>query len=337
MMIMPQHKGVIPWNKGVPTSDEVKQKISESSKGRKPNAGSFKSNGSPWNKGKKGIYSDETKDKMSESHKGINVWSKGKTFSEEHKKNLSKSHMNKPSAMKGKNHTDETKLKISESRKGIVPWNLGKKGQYSLPSRLLSEETRKKISRSKMGTPSWNTGKPLSKEHRFKLSIAAMDRCAIVRNLNYTQGRVFKKYCKKFNSGLRRRVRAFFSDRCLLCGKTSEKNGELLSVHHVYAEKLACCEVLITEMDEVRKLFPPEIARFGESEFSPEEIIRIRMMAPLCKVCHSKTIFWNDKAMKIMKELDNIIMKQYGGKCYFHKDEYKAYLLLNPPLKFLEA
>lgn len=83
-------------SKGAKHSDETKEKISASLKGK--------------NKGKKrGLFSEETKRKMSEAHKG----KKGKLHSEEIKRKISE-------AKKGKKRgplSEETKKKMSESQK----------------------------------------------------------------------------------------------------------------------------------------------------------------------------------------------------------------------------
>ena len=57
-----------------PRSEEWKNKLSETLKGR-----------TPWNKGKTNIYSEESKRKMSESQKGEKHWNYGKHLSEEWK------------------------------------------------------------------------------------------------------------------------------------------------------------------------------------------------------------------------------------------------------------
>lgn len=49
--------------------------------------------------------------------KGNKAWNKGKKLSDEHKLNLSKSHIGQISNMKGKHHSNETKTKISLSKK----------------------------------------------------------------------------------------------------------------------------------------------------------------------------------------------------------------------------
>lgn len=82
------------------------------------------------------IISDETRRKISESNKG-------KSKSEEHRKNLSISNKGHLPWNIGQPHSEETKLKISESTKGLgkgrVPWNKGK---------TLSDDHKRKMSES---------------------------------------------------------------------------------------------------------------------------------------------------------------------------------------------
>lgn len=85
---------------GYHLSEERKQHISEVQTGR--------------------LLTDEWKLHISESIKGENAPWYGKTFSEEHRKNLSESQKGKPSAMGmlGKRQSEESKRKISESNIG---------------------------------------------------------------------------------------------------------------------------------------------------------------------------------------------------------------------------
>ena len=71
------------WNKGVPTSEETKQRISKSLKGRKHSEETKTKIGEA---NRKRIVSDETKQKISQSLKGK---TKGKKHSEEHKRKVS--------------------------------------------------------------------------------------------------------------------------------------------------------------------------------------------------------------------------------------------------------
>lgn len=104
--------------KGRTISDETRRKMSERMKGNQ------------YMKDKH--HSDDTCRKMSESKKGKSPWCEGKTLSEEHRSNISKS-------MKGKNlgktFTAEHRKKLSESHK----------------AENLSNDVRKKMSESKKG------------------------------------------------------------------------------------------------------------------------------------------------------------------------------------------
>jgi hypothetical protein len=96
----------------------------------------------PWNKGKTGVYSQETltaigksriglhhsaetRKKMSCSHKGKNMWSKGRSLSEEHRKRLTAARalrgpMDSVAKRKFLESGSPTRFKASH-----VPWNKG--------------------------------------------------------------------------------------------------------------------------------------------------------------------------------------------------------------------
>lgn len=97
--VLPNGYNLTFGGEGGKKSEEVKRKISESQIGR-----------IPWNKGKKGIYTNETRRKMSESHKGQKLPPR----TEEHRRRLSESYK----GFSGKSHTEETRRKMSESLKG---------------------------------------------------------------------------------------------------------------------------------------------------------------------------------------------------------------------------
>lgn len=105
-------------------------------------------------------------------------------------------------------------------------------------------------------------------------------------------GLSFEPYCPKFNPDLKRRIRAFFDHRCIICGKTTEENGkrkQLMACHHVEYNKQACCD--------------------GKSVH----------FATLCVSCHTKTGNNRDRwEAMIHRILDEI----YNGKSYFTKEEW---------------
>jgi len=100
-------------------------------------------------KGKlKGPLTKEHRIKLSKSHKGKPSPNKGKTFSEEAKRNMSLAHKGKPNPNKGKTFSEDVKHNMSLSHegkhfvnsgsflKGTVPWNKG--------TAMSSEERREK-------------------------------------------------------------------------------------------------------------------------------------------------------------------------------------------------
>jgi len=140
----------VPWNKGLTTGTDIRVKrIVEKLKGRRHSEESkrkMSENHANVSGRNNPIYgkprSEETKRKISETKKTryasgeITAWNKGKSWSEEAKKRMSKAH-------KGKKLSEEHKRKISESGKG----------------RVLSEETRRKMSLSQLGEKNCMYGK----------------------------------------------------------------------------------------------------------------------------------------------------------------------------------
>lgn len=108
---------------------------------------------------------------------------------------------------------------------------------------------------------------------------------------NWQGGVSFEPYCTKFNVEFRRRVRAFFEYRCVLCGKSEKDNNRRLSVHHVNHNKQTCC-------DDSKPLF-----------------------VVLCASCHGKT---HGKGVKYMPIFEEMINTKFNGKCFYTVDEYKS-------------
>ena len=111
-----------------------------------------------------------------------------------------------------------------------------------------------------------------------------------IKNPRWLGGISYEPYCPKFDKDLRRRVRAYFDNQCVLCGKSSQQNKKNLSVHHVSYNKNACC-------DGKRVQF-----------------------AALCQSCHSKT---GAKRENWEEMLHIIIYEIYNDRSYFTKEEWK--------------
>ena len=81
----------IPWNKGIPCSQETKDKISAKKKGISNPAHSIRMKGrASHNKGKKASF--ETREKMSLAKKGKSTWNRGIPWSSEQREHLSIAH-----------------------------------------------------------------------------------------------------------------------------------------------------------------------------------------------------------------------------------------------------
>jgi hypothetical protein len=234
---------------------------------------------------KKRVTTEETRRKLSESHKGRMV-------SEETRKKLSEK-------LTGRVISDEWREKLCVARR----------------KRVTTDETRKKMSEAHLGIRNHNYGKSMSDEQREKISVSIKssmteERIQQLREASlgkypseetrrkmgdshrgerhpmWLGGISFEPYCQKFNAEFKERVRAFFEYRCTECG--SSQNGEKLHVHHVAYNKEVCC-------DDTLPLF-----------------------VALCKKCHTKT---NHNREYWHIHFTELIQQQYGGKCYFTKEE----------------
>ncbi len=111
-------KGVVKaWNKGIPMSEESKQKLSNSLKGRKQSPEAYK---------------QQALSRTGEK----NVWY-GKKFSDEYKAKLSLAKIGKPSSRKGKKNSPEHTAKIKATK--------------TLNPRIWTEEQRKQTSEAHLG------------------------------------------------------------------------------------------------------------------------------------------------------------------------------------------
>ena len=225
--------------------------------------------------------------------------------------------------MVGMKHTTETKAKMAAAHRGkphpckthIVSEETKRKISAGNAGKIRSAECRAQMSAR-------NTGKKLSAEHKMKTSAtmkarwndpekrAAWEEAATKRrgfkhtreakakmsacrmgenNPNWLGGISYEPYCPMFNKDLKTRIRAFFDNRCLMCGKTANENGVALSCHHVEYDKQACCD--------------------GKPVH----------FAALCGRCHWRT---NNDRTRWEAIMHRIIDEIYDGRSYYTKDEW---------------
>ena len=118
----------VAWNKGKAWPESVKNKISQSLKGR-----------DVWNKGIP--RTKEELEKISQSLKERKVWNKGRAWPTSVKNKISQSAKGRNVWNKGIPRTEEEREKISQSLKGRTVWNKGRKW---------SKEVRRKIQISRL-------------------------------------------------------------------------------------------------------------------------------------------------------------------------------------------
>lgn len=201
----------------------------------------------------------------------------------------------------GYKRSDETRANISRATSGENSPRYGKPA----PNRGVSpsDATKAKMSeahsgkpshkKGKPGPPSPNKGKHPSREVCILMSMAHQG----ITNRSDYHGHASEKgdRCWKWRDPvlkIRKRVRAFFCNKCIKCGKTKEENGCHLSVNHVGNNRQACCA----------------------------ENPNGWLFVPLCISCHTKSSGMNQKAADV--EYTNQINREYGGKCYYTLEEY---------------
>lgn len=208
--------------------------------------------------------SAETKSKLSAALRG-------RVFSDEHRAKLSAAEtgeksrwLGKPAPNRGVPCAEETKAKISASAMG----------------RITTDETRAKISAA-------NRGRVVSENTRNMMRGE--------NNPAWKGGTSFGQYCPKWNKDLRNRIRAFFDNQCLMCGKTPGMGEKSLCCHHVTYNKKMCCD--------------GQPVRF----------------AALCHRHHVMTNHGDRERWAAM--FRRVIEEVYGGRSYYTRDEYKMYLM----------
>ena len=256
------------WNKGLTKeTDERVKRIGEKLKGRKYTDETLKKMSKsmkgriPWNKGKTGIYTDETLKKIGDAQKGKKLsdktkkkmskaqkGKKKKPFTEEHKKNISKSAKERYKKYKhpmlGRKHTQEAKDKISVVNKGNVSPMKGKhpsketrkKMSESGKKKIFSEEHKKNLIKAKKKNPTWNKGLTKETDERVrKMSEVISGEKHPMWNPNREE--VYLPYGENFfNSNIRNRKWNLQKGRDMLTGIKLDPNKKP-AYHHIDYDK----------------------------------------------------------------------------------------------------
>ena len=220
-----------------------------------------------------------------ETRKKISVALTGRHFSAQHLANMSADRL-------GKTFSPEHKAKMSAAQKKRF-CNPSEKAKIS--ASLVGNKRRlghKFTDAQKAKISVAGMGRPCKPETRAKLSASNSGE----KSANWKGGLSFEPYCPKWNDDLRRRIRAFFDHRCVLCGKPQNENitktGRTVKLHchHVNYSKSACCD--------------------GEPVH----------FAALCHSCHSHTNYARERWEAM---LHRIIDEIYDGRSYFTKEAWK--------------
>jgi len=140
-------------------------------------------------------------------------------------------------------------------------------------------------------------------------------------NINYPDR---KLYCEKWNKDLWDRIDAFQKYKSILSDKTKQENGGYsLSRHHVYWQKKSCCE------------WDGDIQGYfawidGEKYYicgDPNKFVLLT---------RSEHAIITKNKLKWVKLFENIIENEWGGKCYYTKEEFKQQSLNTPQINIID-
>ena len=239
--------------------------------------------------------SDESRQKLSRAVSGKRNHRFGKPMREEIKEKISLAQRGEKNHQFGKQLTDATKKKLSLALSGEKNPMYGKHRSSEVKAALsayhtgrsMPSETREKISCSLSGENNPFFGKHHTNESRIKMSDAKRGEKSV-----FWQGGIsFEPYCPKFNRDLKRRVRDYFGNTCIVCGARGDELKKQLHVHHVEYDKSACCDGKPVQF------------------------------AALCQRCHARTNRDRDRWESM---LHRVIAEVYDERSYFTKDEWKA-------------
>jgi len=240
----------------------------------------------------------------------ISIANKGQIRSEATRKKISeiaKTRTGPKNPHWGKHHSEEAKKKISATHAGKKQTEeSNRKRSLTLIGRkknITPEGMLKKIQRN-IGKNNPQYGKHLPYIRRLKTTERLLGGFWY-GNVRYIPGT--HDYCFKW-AHVRKRVKAFFKNRCVLCGE--EFHGHDLIGHHVFYEKNACCMVdedgdywtNLNVNDHPRKDY-----HIGKNP---------NYFVTLCRSCHNITNGTYDNRKKWADYFRNLIDTRYNGQCY---------------------
>lgn len=233
---------------------------------------------------------------------------------------------NSDGGMTGKHHSEKSNEQNRQAHLGKVPWNKGKTMPQSFCRTTSEVQEGKTIPQSVRDKISLSLKEyEFTEKHRKNISESLVNREFSEETIlkliesHYKGGfwlgnvRYPPVYCELWKN-VNPRVHAFFNYKCCLCG--IPENGRSHIGHHVFYVKEACCW-----FDESGQYYtnlnakdhPAKDYYIGENP---------NYFVILCDHCHGKTQgnFANRKEWA--DYFKKMIDQQYGGKCYFTKDEF---------------
>jgi hypothetical protein len=259
--------------------------------------------------GLKKHYSDPIQGEA--TRKKISKGTIGKTKSKETKKKMSDAAVNKPKS-------ESAKKKISDAAKircSTIEWR--KQHSEAVKGFHHSEEWKKQMSESRKGDKHPNYGKHLSESTRQKQTET---RCGgfWYGNITYVEK---KKYCELWNHDLWKRIDTYQNYKSILSDKTkADNNSRALSRHHIYWQEKACCKwdedsQGYYAMINIGTAKRPDMYKYYVGN-DPNKFVLL--------TSQEHGMVSKDK-LKWIKIFENLINNKLKGKCYFTKEEMKAF------------
>lgn len=160
-----------------------------------------------------------------------------KPRSKKTREKIAQSTMGEKNHFYGKHHTEEANEKNRIAHLGHLAWNKGTKGVMPEPwNKGLKAKDNPKVQKNVEAASRAHIGKPLTKEHRQKISNGQVGE----KNWNWQGGKSFEPYTSEFNRQLKELIRQRDNYRCRKCGCPEVENMEKLSIHHIDYIKKNC-------------------------------------------------------------------------------------------------